>query len=202
MRLLLVRHGQSEWNAEKRLQGQADIGLSEKGVRQAEALRGVIQSINPCKAITSDLRRARHTASLLGFPEAIPTPGLREISVGEWTGRLIPEIIADDPKAYAGWRAGTASPPGGESWRQFVGRVSAAVETQRQETGISNLLVVCHGGVIRALLDHFLSLTPASIIPVGPASLTALRMPRLQREKIRLELFNYSPQELQFDAPD
>lgn len=202
MRLLLVRHGQSEWNAEKRLQGQADIGLSENGIQQAEALREVIQSIKPCKAITSDLRRARHTASLLGFPGAVPTPGLREISVGDWTGRLIPEIIADDPEGYAEWRAGTVSPPAGESWTQFVERVCGVIETYRGEQSISNLLVVCHGGVIRALLDHYLSMTPASIIPVGPASLTALRMPRRDGQKAKLELFNYSPRELQFDAPD
>jgi probable phosphoglycerate mutase len=75
MRVLLVRHGQSEWNAEKRLQGQADVGLSEKGISQAEALRSVIEGIVPCRAITSDLRRARDTAGILGFADATPTRG-------------------------------------------------------------------------------------------------------------------------------
>ncbi|MDQ0323780.1 putative phosphoglycerate mutase [Pararhizobium capsulatum DSM 1112] len=202
MRVLLVRHGQSEWNAEKRLQGQADIGLSEKGVRQAETLRPVIDAINPCRTITSDLRRARHTAAILGFSDAEPLEGLREISVGEWTGRSIPDIIAEDAQLYSGWRAGSHTPPQGETWVQFVARTRAVIEHERLKPDCRNLLVVCHGGVIRALLDHYIGLQPAHIIPVGPASLTALRLSTKQEEPVKLELFNYSPGNLQFDAPD
>lgn len=202
MRLLLVRHGQSEWNAEKRLQGQADIGLSAKGKKQAEALHPMLQSMSICKTITSDLRRARDTAAILGFADAQPTADLREISVGEWTGRLISDIIAEDGERYAGWRAGTMSPPAGEGWREFVERTYSVVERERSNGGCDNLLFVCHGGVIRALLDHYLGLAPARIIPVGPASLTALRMPKHADGDVKLELFNYSPMELQFDAPD
>ncbi|MBY5715898.1 histidine phosphatase family protein [Rhizobium leguminosarum] len=202
MRILLVRHGQSEWNAEKRLQGQADISLSKKGISQAEALRPVIEGIAPCRAITSDLRRARDTAVILGFPDAAPTEELREISVGDWTGRLIPEIIAEDSHGYTGWRAGTSAPPGGETWADFVTRTCGVIEAARADPNCKNLLVVCHGGVIRALLDHYLDLRPAHIIPVGPASLTALRFSSDPNKRAKLELFNYSPKELQFDAPD
>ena len=202
MRILLVRHGQSEWNAEKRLQGQADISLSEKGISQAEALRPVIEGIAPCRAITSDLRRARDTAGILGFPDAAPTKGLREVSVGDWTGRLIPDIIAEDSRGYAGWRAGTTAPPGGETWTDFVTRTCGVVEEARTDANCKNLLVVCHGGVIRALLDHYLNLRTAHIIPVVPASLTALRFSSDPKRPAKLELFNYSPRDLQFDAPD
>ncbi|PKA39184.1 histidine phosphatase family protein [Rhizobium sullae] len=202
MRVLLVRHGQSEWNAEKRLQGQADVALSENGVKQAEALREVVQRLAPCRAITSDLRRARDTARILGFADAEPSEGLREISVGDWTGRRIPDIIAEDGERYAGWRAGTRTPPAGESWVDFVGRTCAVIENERADRNCRNLLVVCHGGVVRAILDHYLGLSPDRIIPVGPASLTALRLPLNAGETVKLELFNYDPREVQFDAPD
>lgn len=202
MRLLLVRHGQSEWNADKRLQGQADIALSAKGIRQAQELAATIARLAPAHVITSDLKRARHTAELLGYADAVPTPGLREIDVGAWSGQHIPDIIAQDGERYHGWRAGTHTPPDGENWAQFVARCRDAIEAERGRHAGENLLAVCHGGVIRALLSHYVQLSPSYIIPVGPASLTALRLPEDPGQKARLELFNYRPVELEFDAPD
>lgn len=199
MRLLLVRHGQSEWNAERRLQGQADIGLSELGKAQANALRPVIESIGPCRTIASDLKRVRETAARIGAEAPRFTRGLREIDVGDWTGRSIDDLISKDETAYLGWRAGTAAPPGGEVWDEFVGRVAKVVETERTRP-CRNLLVVCHGGVIRALLHRFVGLEPVHIIPVAPASLTTLRFGN--GRPVRLELFNYLPDRLEFGAPD
>jgi probable phosphoglycerate mutase len=202
MRLLLVRHGQSEWNAEKRLQGQADIGLSALGRTQAERLALPVRALHPDKVITSDLQRARATAALLGFPDAALREGLREIAVGEWTGRAIPEIVAESPRAYAAWRAGTDVPPGGEIWADFMARAASVIEAERDMMGKGTLLAVCHGGVIRALLQHYLALVPDNIIPVGPASLTSLRLPQDRTKPVRLELFNYRPGSLDLDAPD
>lgn len=199
MRILLVRHGQSEWNAARRLQGQADIGLSDTGRDQADNLRRVIEWIGPCRAITSDLERVRDTAARIGAPSALPDPDLREIHVGDWTGRGIDEIQAEDPAAFQGWRAGTLTPPGGETWQDFSNRVSSVIEKQRQAP-CANLLVVCHGGVIRALLERYLGLTPANIIPVAPASLTAIHLGN--GKPARLELFNYRPGQPDLVAPD
>jgi probable phosphoglycerate mutase len=201
MRLLLVRHGQSEWNAGRRLQGQADISLSDLGRAQAAALAPVIAAFAPGRAVTSDLRRARDTAAVLGFPEARREPALREHHVGAWEGRHIPEIMAEDASAYAGWRAGSHTPDGGEPWSQFTRRVTEAIVAEAARGACDNLLVVCHGGVVRALLHGFLGLEPASLIPVAPASLTILRMAPDGRPT-RLELFNYRPGPLDFDAPD
>lgn len=198
MRLLLVRHGESEWNAARRLQGQADIALSERGREQARRLRPVIKGLEPDRCLSSDLRRAAETASLLGAEGASFTPELREIDVGCWTGQAIADIVAREPEAYAGWRAGTHAPEGGESWAAFRARAARAVEEAAQ--GCRHLLVVCHGGVIRALLEHFLALTPARIIPVGPASLTALRLNG--QGTARLELFNFTPGQPELAAPD
>ncbi len=201
MRILLVRHGQSQWNATHRLQGQADIALSETGRDQADALRATIEELKPCRAITSDLERVRETAARIGAPDASPVSDLREIDVGGWTGRTTADIVAEDEAAYLAWRAGTGTPPGGEPWDAFVGRVTAVI---RREAAIpcTNLLVVCHGGVIRAILQRFLNLQPASIIPVAPASLTALRLENSNGKPHRLELFNYRPESLDLEAPD
>ncbi|SHI00041.1 histidine phosphatase family protein [Marivita hallyeonensis] len=199
MRLLLVRHGQSEWNAVHRLQGQADIGLSELGKAQADTLRPVIERIGPCRTVASDLKRVRETAARIGAEAPRHTMGLREIDVGDWTGRPIEEIVAEDEAAYLGWRAGTVAPPRGEAWGDFVFRVSGIIEQERAKP-CENLLVVCHGGVIRALLQKYIGLEPAHIIPVAPASLSAFRLGN--GKPPRLELFNYRPTDLDFGAPD
>jgi broad specificity phosphatase PhoE len=198
-RLLLVRHGESEWNAARRLQGQADIGLSPAGESQAEALAETIRRLGPDRVLSSDLKRARRTAELLGHADAAPEPGLREVDVGEWTGRAIAELIAAEPEAYRGWRAGTHAPPGGELWTHFVARTRAAVEPAMEAAQCT--LVVTHGGVIRALLQALLGIEPSRIIPVGPGSLTILA--RKPAETVcRLELFNYSPAGPILNAPD
>lgn len=201
MRLLLVRHGQSVWNADRRLQGQADIALSALGRRQATDLAPVIAGFAPCRAITSDLIRARDTAALLGFAAARPDPALREHSVGAWEGRAIPDIVAQSPADYAGWRAGTFTPPGGEAWGHFTARTTAAIRAEQAAGACRNLLVICHGGVIRALLHGLLGIAPTSVIPVAPASLTTLLFPQ-QGSAARLELFNYRPGQIDLDAPD
>lgn len=202
MRLLLVRHGQSEWNAARRLQGQADVSLTDEGRRQADALRPAVRAIGPDRAIASDLKRVRETADRIGAADARLLPDLREIDVGDWTGRSIATVIEGDPETYKGWRAGTHAPPGGESWPDFVARVAGAIESQHAAGPEDTLLAVCHGGVIRALIQHLLGLSPARIIPVAPASLTVLQLDGAGDPGARLELFNYRPGNLDFDAPD
>lgn len=199
-RLMIVRHGESEWNASRRLQGQADIALSDKGRQQALALRATVAALNPDATITSDLKRAVETAALLGIDDPLPDPALREIDVGDWTGRAIADIRAEDAQGYQGWRSGTFTPQGGESWAQFVARTSACVMAGLKSS--DRLLVVCHGGVIRALLEKLIGLPPSRIIPVGPASLTVLAERPAGSANMRLELFNYSPLGPILDAPD
>lgn len=200
MRVLLVRHGQSEWNATRRLQGQADIPLSDLGRDQARRLAPVIAGLDVSHVLTSDLSRAAETARLIGLPLAVPTPSLREIDVGDWTGAEITDLRGERPADYAAWRAGSFAPKGGELWADFRTRVVSAIEAARPASG-ANLLAVCHGGVIRALLDHYLGLSPRRIIPVGPASLTALRL-NGDGQGARLELFNHTPGIPDFEAPD
>ncbi|UYN99889.1 MAG: histidine phosphatase family protein [Devosia sp.] len=198
-RLLLVRHGESEWNASRRLQGQADIDLSARGEQQALALKPTLAQLGPDRVICSDLKRARRTAELLGFSSAQDEPALREVNVGDWTGLEISQLTAEQPQAYRDWRAGTYAPPGGESWDEFVARTVSVTRTAFESS--ERLLVVCHGGVIRALLQSLLGLPPKRIIPVGPASLSMLAS-KPGEEEMRLEVFNFTPGGVVVDAPD
>lgn len=200
-RIFLVRHGESEWNTVRRLQGQADINLSETGRAQARALGATIRNLTPDQALTSDLRRASETAELLGFEHAAPSPRLREIDVGEWTGTPISDLSKLNDGLYRRWRAGTYTPPGGESWNDFVAR-SGAVVSEALQRGAERLLVVCHGGVIRALLQHFITLPPHRLVPVGPGSLSIVAVRDLKAQDIRLELLNYRPDGPALDSPD
>lgn len=198
-RLILVRHGESEWNSARRLQGQADISLSPRGAGQVRRLAPVVAALAPDRVITSDLARARETARLLGFPTAEPLAALREIDVGDWTGREIGALEAAGPGEYGGWRAGTFTPPGGESWADFRARTLAGAETALAGAA-ARLLLVSHGGVIRALLEALVGLPPSRIVPVGPASLTVLALGA--QGEARLESFNFSPDGPMLDAPD
>jgi probable phosphoglycerate mutase len=149
-RILLVRHGESTWNAERRLQGQADTPLSDRGRREAAALAPSLDgSIPPGRVIASDLERARETAALLGHADAPTDPRLREIDVGEWAGRPLTEF---PPGFETSWRGGPLTPPGGETWEQLVQRVGPAIDELVAAGG--PWLVVAHGGVVRAAVVH------------------------------------------------
>jgi broad specificity phosphatase PhoE len=200
-RLMLVRHGESEWNADRRLQGQADIALSERGQAQARALRPTIAALRPDRVAASSLKRARHTAALLGFPDAELDDDLREIDVGDWAGRNINDLLARNAEAYKAWRAGRHTPPGGEAWGSFTARTGSVVR-ELLAGDSRKILVVSHGGVLRALVETLLALSPEKIVPVGPGTLTMLQHDPNGRTEFRLELFNFSPTGLLLDAPD
>src|SRR6187402_1864557 len=107
-RLFLVRHGQSTYNAQARLQGQADPPLSDAGRAEAELLRPALARFGDDHVVTSDLKRARETAALLGYPDARPDARFREIDVGEWSGRPLAEFPSG---SETGWRGGSLKAP-------------------------------------------------------------------------------------------
>jgi glucosyl-3-phosphoglycerate phosphatase len=118
--------------------------------------------------------------------------------MGDWTGAGIETLTTAEPDNCHNWRAGTCAPPGGELWPDFRASVAAAIKAEVANR-CDNLLVACHGGVIRALIEHLLGLAPRHIIPVGPAGLTAIR---LTGSGPRLELFNDRPDLPECAAPD
>jgi probable phosphoglycerate mutase len=179
-RLVIVRHGESTWNAEHRLQGQLDPPLSELGRAQARELRPLVErlQIPSERIVSSDLSRARETAELLGLRPGRLDPSWREIDIGEWGGKLAQEIDAQSDE-LTNWRGGPRTAPDGETWDDFAARVSDAVDALRAEGG--PWLVVCHGGCIRVATAY---LTGAHALALGSppnASLTTfdLRAPRL-----------------------
>src|SRR5690606_12948351 len=113
MRLILMRHGETEWNAEQRLQGQDNSLLSERGVAQVKRFRPYAKALKPARIIASDLGRTRQTVALIGHPDAPSDERFRELDMGEWTGLRKPDLIADHPEDYVAWRAGTFTPTRG-----------------------------------------------------------------------------------------
>src|SRR2546422_2387195 len=152
-RLLLVRHGQSTWNREHRIQGQLDPPLSTDGRRQAERLGRRLASCSFVAAYSSYLKRAMETARLIGEAtdmSPVPTAGLREVYLGRWEGLNIAEIEQRFPEAWMLW---TKEPrwdvvPGGEGEKAFETRVNAELDSilARHEHG--DVLIVTHGGGI------------------------------------------------------
>lgn len=147
VRLLLLRHGKTSWNAEKRLQGRRDIGLSPEGRTELSALK-VPAEFAGYRWVTSPLQRARDTAELLGAREATIAPALVEMDWGEWEGETLENLRsrygAEFERNEA--RGLLMSPPGGESPRAVIDRLTPWLKNLREDT-----IAVTHKGVIRAL---------------------------------------------------
>jgi len=201
MRLILVRHGETTWNAEQRLQGQDNAPLSPRGIEQAKRFAAFARALSPDRVVSSDLGRTRQTVSLLGFADAPMDPRLREIDMGDWTGRTKPELEAERPVDYLAWRAGTFTPKNAESWPAFRQRIAAGLRDCLAECKGDTLAVV-HGGVIRAACHEFLGLPPARVVPVTPGTATILSFSSADATAARLEAYNIAPLAPDNDAPD
>ncbi len=176
MRLILLRHGASTWNAEGVMQGTADPPLSEAGRAEARALAPLLAGLSADVVVSSDLRRARQTAEALGLGRAAPDARWREASLGRWTGRPAREVVAEDGPAYAAWLEGSAAPPGGEPFSDTCIRVAEAIRALAA-SGAERALVVTHGGPIRAACATLAGLPRSGLVMVPTASLTEIALP-------------------------
>jgi probable phosphoglycerate mutase len=162
MLLYLVRHGQSAYNAERRIQGQFDISLSPFGHRQGAALAAAFRSL-PIDAIySSPLARARETAEPIAAALGLPIEAddrLKEINAGVFQGVLWSEIEQHSPDLAARWRAQDPDfvIPGGESRRALAERGRAALEAIHA-AGHRQAIVVAHGGVLAGALKSLLGI--------------------------------------------
>ncbi len=185
-RLLLVRHGETDWNREGRFQGQIDIPLNERGLAQAEAAREFLAAVPIERAWSSVMARPRRTAEVIleAHPgvELNTTEGLVEIGHGLWEGRLEQEIAAQWPELLADWKAAphTVQMPEGETihdvWdRSLASWLSIAHSLRDGETG----LVVAHDAVNKTILCDLLGLAPAHIWAVkqGNGGVTVVDYP-------------------------
>jgi alpha-ribazole phosphatase len=182
-RLLLVRHGETAWNAAGRLQGHTDVPLSPHGRQQAATLARLLAAESVQAVYASDLQRAWETALILAVPTGLQVqhePRLREITFGHWEGLTLADLQQHHATALAAWRADPmqVAPPGGETLAQVSSRVQAVMAPLAATGQEHTVVLVAHGGSLRVLLCLALGLPPQAYrqFSLAPGSLSELYM--------------------------
>lgn len=161
-RIVLWRHGQTNWNIENRFQGHSDIPLNDAGLQQAERAAPLLLALRPSKIISSDLIRAQQTAAALAKISTLDVaidPGLRETNGGNWEGKTGAENRAEDYDRFVNWLDGDDQPAGqtGERRSEIAVRAVNAINAALHED-VSTLIVVTHGGTARCILGKMLDM--------------------------------------------
>jgi broad specificity phosphatase PhoE len=152
--ILLARHGQSDWNAERRWQGHADRSLTERGWAQARALAERLAEFDLDAIYSSDLRRAHDTATVVAESQGLKVrqdPKLREVDVGSWSGLTRDEARVRFPAAYERWLNGEQGWTDGETYEDMTERVLDALWDIARANDSGRVLIVSHGGPVRAV---------------------------------------------------
>ncbi|QOY95258.1 histidine phosphatase family protein [Massilia sp. UMI-21] len=166
--ILLIRHGETAWNAERRLQGHLDIALNAEGERQAVLLGAALAAERIDHIVSSDLQRARQTAEAIARTrgaQVATDPALRERCYGGFEGLLYSEIATRFPREFAAWQARDVDgelPPGanrGESFRAFYERVTSAIALHAAAHPGKTIALVAHGGVLECAYRAALGLS-------------------------------------------
>ncbi len=157
MRLLLIRHGETDWNVETRVQGMTDIPLNATGVRQARQVAQALAGETLAAVFASPLQRALHTAQAIAQPHHLPVythSGLRELDQGDLEGMLAADIRLHPSGVSQQWAAGNlhAVVPGGESMAQLQQRAWEAVADIRRQVGDGTVVVVSHNLTTKAII--------------------------------------------------
>jgi len=163
MRLILVRHGETEYNAQARFTGQSDVPLSVLGRRQTAVLGEYLATECLDVIVTSDLERTRVMAEEIASYHALPIwedTDLRELALGEWEGYTYNEVQARDAELVAQWQTDPAiySPPGGETVAQLRDRCARALRRWPTRYPEVSVIWVTDGGLIGVLLCHLLNI--------------------------------------------
>ncbi len=163
----LVRHGDTDWTAEHRIQGQTDVSLNEKGRAQAALTGRRLVRERFAAVYASDLSRAWETVRIIldavpadERPAPRPTPALRESHCGVYEGKTWEEVLRIDPALQDRevTRLLDFAPEGGESYRQLLRRVGEFGEALKRDHAGDDVLVVAHGASLRALVVRLLGL--------------------------------------------
>lgn len=188
--MILLRHGETGYNATSRMQGQLDTVLSDRGVAQAHAAAKELRGLGISKIVSSDLMRSKHTADVvgadLGLPVGVDTR-LRETHLGDWQGKTHSEVDNEHDGARAVWRTDASwAPPRGESRLEVAARAREVVDElmrDYRQWDDSAVLLVAHGGTIAALTASLLGFVVAqypALKGLGNANTARLvAMPRL-----------------------
>lgn len=171
--IVFLRHGQTDWNVEGRLQGQQDVPVNEKGRAQArrngEVIASAIPDIATFDFVASPLIRARETMEIARAAMGLDPKGyrtddrLREITFGDWESQTIEEIRAREPGQVAAREADKWGfrPPGGESYERLAHRIRPWLKELRRPT-----VVVAHGGIGRVLWIELVGIDPAEAVAI------------------------------------
>ncbi len=198
-RLLLVRHGETDWNRQSRFQGQIDIPLNENGKAQAQKAADFLKDVAIDFAVTSPLSRPRETAEIILQHHPHLTlaedPGLKEIGHGLWEGKLEAEIQAEFGDTLQQWKVApeTVQMPEGENLQQVWDRSVAAWEAIVQNApDQSTGMVVAHDAVNKCILCHVLGLEPKDIwaIKQGNGAVTVIDYPKGLKGKPVVQALN------------
>ncbi len=171
--IALVRHGETDWNRERRFQGHADVPLNEAGLAQARELAASLDG-EPFSAVyTSPLRRASETAKIVATRLGVEPrahEALQEIDVGSWSGLTVTEVRARFPEGFARWADWRVTGwEDGESYERLSTRVVGGVLELAERHAGEHVLAVTHGGPMRAVLAVSLGLEIHSVhAAVGP----------------------------------
>lgn len=162
--VVLWRHGQSEWNAAGRFQGQLESDLDETGRRQVAEAAVPLAELKPARLVSSDLRRAVDSAAALADRASLEVrydARLREVDLGQWSGLTRDEVRSQFPDEFAAWQTGQDITRGGGETFAEVGRRAAAVvnENLAELAGDAGpLVLVTHGGTVLSALVELLEL--------------------------------------------
>jgi broad specificity phosphatase PhoE len=192
--ILLARHGETDWNRDGRWQGHTDPPLNDSGRAQARALGGALVHRGIDLIYTSDLARARQTAAAVELAtglEAIVDPDLREVDVGELAGATREQARERDPAWYQEWRDGAvAGYPGGETYLELHHRSVRVFHRVLELAAGRTVVVVCHGGNIRAIVSEVVGLSADQRWRVAGANNCSLTAIERHRGRITLVTFN------------
>ncbi|WP_430497217.1 histidine phosphatase family protein [Micromonospora trifolii] len=170
-RLIVWRHGNTDWNAANRVQGQTDVPLNELGRDQARAAAPLLAALRPDAIVASDLSRAAETAAALAALTGLPVrtdARLRERHFGQWQGLHLTEVAERFPAEYARWRAGDPDPGADlEPLRDLGERVGAALREAADAAPGGTVVIATHGGGSRQGIGHLLGWDTAVLRTIG-----------------------------------
>lgn len=162
LKIFLLRHGETTWNADNnRYCGRTDIPLTEKGVRQAEAVRKQLEGIALAGVYSSPLRRAYNTACLASGKDAVKDERLIEADFGRWEAKTKEEFMAENESLWLDWMSDPATHRAGgtgETGAEIVARVDDFFNSLQQTYSAGNIMVVAHNGINRLYMAYKLGM--------------------------------------------
>lgn len=190
--IYLLRHGQTPFNAERRMQGHMDTPLNARGVQQAAAMGALLRRLIPDTAgwriVASPLTRAQDTAKAVGAALDLPVETDRrliEVTVGEWEGRLLDDVAAEHPELFKS-RQWFFHAPGGETYDQMTSRIGAWLDDLAPEPD-RKVIAVCHGVTSRVLRGLYAGMSAEDALMLEVPQDAIYRLSRQMMERIDCE---------------